>query len=55
MSQSPISGTPVFSSPFSEGDEIETTVPEVTFFLLLETGDKLLLESGDAFLTQNAM
>jgi len=52
MSSQPFS--PVFHSPFSEGDEIEP--PAQSFFILQEQGgDKILLESGDAMLTEMAM
>jgi len=57
MAETPFGGDPVFGSPLSEGDSPVVVVPSDTFFILLETltMDKLLLESGDAFLTEMAM
>lgn len=54
MAEAPLGGDPVFSSPISSGDEV--IIPPTSFFFLLENGvDRLLLESGDIFLTEAAM
>lgn len=54
MPETPFSGEPVFSSPFTEGDVIN--VPPQSFFILQETGDRIILEDGSGFkLTEMAM